>query len=70
MLGEEDAIQGKVYSTSASCKSNEGEVFCIKTDEFLKKIKANDESWKIILLMTMAKEKAIFDRIKHIKKLL
>jgi len=58
------------YTTSVTCKSNIGEVYSIKNTDFIKKIKANAESWKVVLLMSMAKEKAIFDRVKKIKKLI
>eukprot|EP00347_Sterkiella_histriomuscorum_P024025 403332565 len=70
LLGEEDIIAQRNYSTTVTCKSNVGEVYCIKSQEFVKKIKVNPESWKIVILMSMAKEKAIFERIKKIKKLL
>ena len=36
----------------------------------MKKIKANIDSWKTILIMAIAKEKAIYERVKKIKKLL
>ncbi|CDW72825.1 UNKNOWN [Stylonychia lemnae] len=70
LLGEEDVISQRHYTTSVTCKSNFGEVYCIKNTDFIKKLKANSESWKIVLLMSMAKEKAIFDRVKKIKKLI
>jgi hypothetical protein len=53
-----------------TCKSNIGEVYSIKNTDFIKKIKANSESWKVVLLMSLAKEKAIYDRVKKIKKLI
>lgn len=52
------------------CKSKVGEVFAIKADEFIKKFKSNTDSWGVIVLMSMAKERAIFARVKKIKQLL
>lgn len=67
MLGEEDVIKSSAYTTTVTCKSNMGEVFCMKTTEFQKRMKNNPDSWKIIILMAMGKENAIFHRIKQIK---
>ena len=34
-IGFEDVINGRQYTTSVSCKSNEGSLYCIKNVEFL-----------------------------------
>ncbi len=70
LFGEEDVISQRHYSTTVVCKSKVAEVFAIKSDEFTKKFKSNIESWGIILLMTMAKEKAIYERVKKLKQLI
>ena len=67
MFGEEDVLSHRNYTTTVKCVSNSGDVFCIKNDEFFRKLKTNQQSWKIIVLMAMAKEKAIHHRIKTIQ---
>lgn len=56
MFGEEDILSQRNYTTTVTCKSDRGDVFCIKDDEFFRKIKVNIDSWKIIIIMAMAKE--------------
>ena len=63
MFGDEDVLADRPSSTSVFCKSNSGDVFCIKNTEFFRKLKSNAESWKIIVLTAMAKERAIFTRV-------
>lgn len=67
MFGEEDILSNRAYTTTVVCKSNYGDVFCIKNAEFFRKLKTNNESWKLIVLTAMAKEKAIYGRIKKIQ---
>ena len=55
MFGEEDAFLERAYSSSVTCKSNTGDVYRIKSDDFFKKMKVNKESWKTIELMVLAK---------------
>lgn len=49
MFGENDVIFERNYTTSIICRSNLGQVLCIKVGEFLRKLKANEECWKIIV---------------------
>lgn len=56
MFGEEDALRNRNYTCSVACKSNFGEVFCIKSAEFNRKLKVNNESWKIIIDIGQKKE--------------
>lgn len=70
MFGEEDVLSNRNYTTTVTCVSKVGDVFCIKNNEFFRKLRANTESWKIIVLMAMAKEKAMFDRVKQIQRIL
>ena len=48
MFGEEDVLKNRNYECSVTCKSNLGEIFCIKNIEFNRKLKTNNDSWKII----------------------
>ena len=70
MFGEEDVYSERTYTTSVTCKSNVGDVFCIKNTEFFRKLKPNHDSWKIIVLMAMAKEKAVMERVKKIGRMI
>ncbi len=63
MFGDEDVLANRNYTTTVACKSNTGDVFCIKNTEFFRKLKSNNDSWKIIVMTAMAKEKAIFSRV-------
>jgi len=49
MFGEDDVIFERPYSSTMICRSNFGVLFCMKSAEFYRKLKSNDESWKIIL---------------------
>jgi hypothetical protein len=62
IFGEEDVTQEKPahsrkYTVSVKCISNKANVFMMKADDFLKKFKANKESWRIINLVIDEKMK-------------
>jgi hypothetical protein len=59
MFGEDDVLAERNYTATVVCKSNIGDVFCIKNTEFFRKLKPNTECWKIIVYMAMDKEKAV-----------
>lgn len=42
----------------------------MKSDEFFRRFKNSFESWKIIILMAVAKERAIIERVTKIKKMI
>ena len=63
-------ISQRTYTTSVSCKSNIGEVYCIKSDEFFRKFKGNVESWKVLGLMALVKEKVITEKVKRVRSLM
>lgn len=48
MFGEDDVVLSRPYSSTITCRSNQGVIFCMKDQEFFRKIKVNDECWKII----------------------
>ena len=56
MFGEEDVIRERPYTTSVTCKSNTGSVFCWKSTEFFRRMKSNEESWKYVKRQSRAKE--------------
>jgi len=62
IFGEEDVTQerpshSRKYTVSVKCISNKANVFMMKADDFLKKFKANKESWRIINLVVEEKMK-------------
>ena len=63
IFGEDDLIANRPNSYSIFCKSSAGIAFRMKSDEFYTMMKSNPESWKIIVIMAMAKEKAINRRV-------
>lgn len=50
MIGEEDLILQVPYSTSVVCKSTDGLLFVMKSVDFFRKLKSNEESWRVIML--------------------
>ena len=48
MIGEEDAIFGRVHSTTVKCKSVKASVFCIDANEFLNKFSKDPKTWAIV----------------------
>ncbi len=69
MFGEEDVLAERPYQTTVTCKSNTAECFVIKHDEFFRKLKTNTESWKMIIMLSMEKEKAFFKRVAKIRQI-
>jgi len=62
IFGEEDVTQERLgasrkYTVSVKCISNKANVFMMRADDFLKKFKANKESWRIINLVVEEKMK-------------
>ncbi len=45
-------------------------MFCIKSDEFLRKVKSNQDSYKTIILMALAKQKAILSKVQRMRGIL
>lgn len=57
VIGEEDAIKDRYYSTSVACFSQEGEVYEISLENFHKFIKATDmETWMMLEKNALQKE--------------
>ena len=68
MIGEEDVLTQRPYSTTITCKSNTGELLSMRSSEFFKKLKPNLDCWKVIVLTAMSKERAIFKRIQSMQR--
>ena len=68
MLGHEDVINDRNYTTSVKCQSFEGTVFAIKADEFLAKMNANQLTWDLLLSMTDERDKMTKGKLKKAQK--
>ena len=66
MFGEEDVLVERPYTTSVTCMSNTGSCYAMKSSEFFRKLKGNEESWKAIKRYSKTKEKDLLARIKKI----
>jgi len=53
MVGEEDVLGQRAYSTTVKCHSEHGVLYSIKSSEFHRLIKANLESWSVLLKQAM-----------------
>jgi hypothetical protein len=51
MFGEDDVVEYQPYQTTVKCITPSADVFCIKQDEFIRKLKQNKESWRVITYM-------------------
>ena len=49
MLGQEDVINERNYTTSVKCLSAEGALFSIKRQEFIHKLGNDERTWDVIL---------------------
>lgn len=49
IFGEEDVLSERNYTKTVVSKSDKGLLYCMKAAEFYRRLKANDECWKIIL---------------------
>ena len=68
LLGEEDVVSNlQAYTTSVVCLSDHAEMYCIKADEFVRRLKSNVESWKTVILMALAKQQAIIEKIRRVR---
>jgi hypothetical protein len=63
IFGEEDAVFERPYSTSVICRSNQGFVFMIKSAEFTKKMRGNEESWRVITTNIKKKQRDFDTRL-------
>lgn len=66
MFGEDDIVHSRPFTSSIICRSHQGTVFCIKSSEFFRKLRANDECWKIIISQVRNKDKQIGRRMNKL----
>mmetsp|Transcript_34132 Transcript_34132/g.52413 ORF Transcript_34132/g.52413 Transcript_34132/m.52413 type:complete len:119 (+) Transcript_34132:239-595(+) len=63
MIGQEDVINGRNYSTTLRCLTNNGMLYSIKRDEFISKMQKDDRIWNVILEASFEKDENTKARI-------
>ena len=63
MIGEEDAVVMRNYTTTVRCVTYEGELLAIKTIDFYQRVKTNDDSWYYIKKTSKQKEQNVIHTI-------
>ena len=58
-FGEEDVVNERPYTSTVFCRSDTAVVFCIKKEEFFRKLKQNADCWSVILKHASCKERGI-----------
>eukprot|EP00347_Sterkiella_histriomuscorum_P019194 403342576 len=66
MFGEDDVVHERPYTQTIICRSNTGIVFAMKSQEFFRKLKPNEDCWKIILTQVLSKDKQMRMRMNKI----
>lgn len=51
-------------SLTVTCVSNTAEILYIGKEEFLRKFKDGSDPWRILVMMAVAKERTVADKIK------
>eukprot|EP00347_Sterkiella_histriomuscorum_P023290 403335214 len=66
MFGEDDVIHERQYTSTIICRSNVGQVFAMKAQEFFRKLKPNEECWRVILGQVQLKDHQMKNRMSKI----
>ncbi|CDW81071.1 UNKNOWN [Stylonychia lemnae] len=66
MFGEDDVVHERPYSQTIICRSNTGLTFAMRANEFFRKLKSNEECWKIILNQVLQKDNQMRSRMLKI----
>jgi len=64
MLGQEDVILQRNYTTSVVCLSTSGSLYYIEKKDFLSKMQKKDVVWDKILNFSQNSNQAIISKIK------
>lgn len=69
-FGEQDIFtERKFQSSSLTCTSSEGEIYCLKIEEFHKRFKSDTDTYKTLLLSALNKEVTIIEKTNEAKML-
>ena len=70
LLGAEDGMLGQAYKTTVTCLSKEAEVMFAKTNEFLPKVRAHEDTWEMLTNNCLTKKKTDNQKLNRISKVL
>lgn len=65
LFGEDDIIYERPRMCTVVCNTNEGILYCLKLNEFMRKFKPNDETWYAILKGIEYKNHIFKERLKR-----
>lgn len=65
MVGEEDVLNDRHYTTTVTCLTNTAEVFCIKSEEFMLKLGKDERTWRTITNRVLDKDEETKVRIRR-----
>jgi tRNA U34 5-carboxymethylaminomethyl modifying enzyme MnmG/GidA len=54
-----------IYSTSLTCVSGHGELYCMKVEDFVKRFKPGSEQRQVLLEMASNKEKSTTHKLQQ-----
>lgn len=63
MIGEEDAVSMRNFTTTVKCVSMQGELLAIKLSDFYQRVRPNEDTWNYIKSSSKQKEQTVIDSI-------
>ncbi len=63
IIGDDDVISGRPYTTTVRCTSTTAILYCIKADEFIHKMSKDEKSWSAILKRASQKDQDTTDKV-------
>ena len=68
LLGHEDMINDRKYTTSVRCISYEGTVYALKSEEFLERMRVLDKTWDFLVEMAVERDKMTKGKLKQAQR--
>lgn len=68
VLGHEDVMNDRNYTTSVKCQSHEGTVFAMRSDEFLANMAKNERAWSCLHAMSDERDKITKGKLKFAQR--
>ena len=63
VLGFEDVILKRNYTTTVRCISTSGQIYAIKAEDFEQKLKKSDKTWKALIDSSYSKDIELLNKI-------
>ena len=57
MFGEEDGLLRRPYSYTITCLSKDAEILCVKTSEFVGKVRPHEDTWQMLTEHCLSKKR-------------